>query len=155
MKIYYVNKEFMDFTGLDEDKILLQDFQEIIYGNMADLVREIIAEHLNPEEPTYFIIRGKTNFDYCYWGLLKITPFQSKLSGELRYLIEIKMLPVNAVMEAEKVFDTVEKVYENAGKEFAKKYFEGFLEEKGVSFEDYILEILGTSKKKVDKFFRI
>jgi hypothetical protein len=155
MKIYYVNKDFIDFTGFKEEDVLLSDVQNIFYGNMADFVKDIIVEHLNAEEPSYFIIRGKTNYDYCYWGLVKITPFQSKLNNELRYLIEIKMLPVNAIEKVEKVFDTVEKVYESAGKDFAKKYFEGFLEERGQTFEEFVIDLLGVKKKKIDKYFNM
>ncbi len=154
-KIYYVNDDFVKFTGFEADSVLLKELHEVIPDTMPELFKEILLAHLKDDEPSYYVIKGKTNKGYCYWGLMRVTTFQSKLNNEFRYLVEIKMLPTNAVLEGEKVFDTVEKVYENAGAEFAKKYFEGFLEEKNQTFEEFILSILGVNKKKLEKYFKI
>ncbi len=155
LKIYYVNDDFLKFTGFDESQILLHEITDVLPDTMPDLYREMFAANIKPDQVSYFIIKGKTADNDNYWGLLRITPFESKLNGEKRYLVEIKMLPLNAVKAAGKVFETVEKIYDNTGMKFAKKYLEGFLEEKNMDFEKFIFDILGVSKKKVDKYFKI
>jgi len=155
MSIYYVNDDFERITGINTEEALLRDFFEIIPYSMQDLFKEVFFQNLKENEPSYFIIKGKTKDGQCYWGLMRVSPFKSKLTDQLRYLIEIKMLPHNAINESEKIFSVIEKVYENAGKTFAKKYFDGFLEDNNVDFETYIFNTLGASKKKIDKYFNL
>ncbi len=155
LKVYYVNKDFTDFTGFSEEEILLKPLPEILPFSIKEVYKKIILSHLPDEDPSYLILKGKTKSGECYWGLMRITSFHSKLSGETRYLLEIKMLPVDAIMRANDIFDKVEKVYESAGPEYGEKFFLGFLEERNQSFEDFIIEILGVKKKKLDKYFKI
>jgi len=154
-RIYYVNDDFVKTTGIDADEALLKELTEILPYSMPDLFKEIIQQNVKDDERSYYIIKGKTKEGDCYWGLMRLTPFTSKLNGEKRFLVEVKMLPNNAVEEAAQVFSTIEKVHENAGKDFAMKYFEGYLEDRNVNFDEYIFKTLGVSKKKIDKYFEL
>ena len=154
-KIYFVNDNFTHITGINAEQALLKNLTEILPFSMADLFHDVVKENIKENEPSYYILKGKTKHGDCYWGLMRITPFYSKLNGEKRYLFEIKMLPHNAEEESEKIYDVIEKVYLNAGHDFAKKYFEGYLEDQNTDYEGFIFKTLGTNKKKIKKYFEI
>jgi PAS domain S-box-containing protein len=155
LKIYYVNDDFLEFTGFSADEVLLKDLTEVVSAEMNDLFKEILIQNLKSDNSTYFIQESKTKQGDTFWSLMRVTPFKSKMNNEDRFLVEIKMLPVNAIEETEKVFNTVKKIYNNAGKDYAKKYFEGFLEERNQTFEEFVIDLLGVKKKRVDKYFNM
>jgi len=155
MSVYFVNDDFSKVTGLQPEHVVLKSLSEVLPSTLPDLFEEIIRKNIRDDEPSFFIVKGKTLTGECYWALARITPYVSKLNGEKRYKIEMKMLPNNAVQEIDKMYTTIEKVYENAGKDFALKYFEGFLEDRNQTFDDYIFDTLGAGKKKIHKYFEI
>ncbi len=153
-KILYADNEFLNFTGLSIENIIYQDFGEICMYGAESPLREIIIDLMNNNDESYFAIKGKTaETDTYYWGLVRAE--KTMVNGNLRWIWTIKMFPQASVVYLEELLNKVFQIQNNAGKDYAVKYLIGFLEDKGMNYEEYILDILQTSKKKLRKYFKL
>ncbi len=70
-------------------------------------------------------------------------------------MIEGKLLPSVAVEKIEKMFSVLTEIENNAGKEASLKYFNGYLEEKEMNINEFVLAIADVNEKKAEKYFEI
>ena len=153
--ILYVNNYFTEVTKFKVSELILKDFNTILDPSMPKMLKDYLKDISVDTDTFYFIYKGSVKNGGCYWSFVKVEPYfneQNELSG---FLLEGKMLPLVAVEKIEKLFSILKEIENNAGMEAAKKYFEGFLEEKDLSFNDFILALTEVNEKKALKYFEI
>ncbi len=153
-RVMYVNNYLTEFTGYKVHELILKDFSILFDIDMPKMALDKLIELVENEPKAFFIYKGKTKSGECYWGLLKST--QRIVDNELTgYNFEIKMLPAVSISKIDKLFDIIREIENNAGLDAANKYFEGYLEEKGMSFNDFIFDVTEINEKKADQYFSI
>jgi len=152
-KIIYVDDAFLQFSGYDISELILEPFYKLMWEG-KNVFYNVFAKNILHDQSTYFIALLKKKDGKCFWTVIKSTPY-THTDGSQRFLLEIKMLPTATVNEIKKVADAVLKIEEEVGVEYAEKYFEGLLEEKGMNFNEFIFDLLETTPKKLDKYFTI
>ncbi len=153
-KVIYADDNFLQFTGLDISDIIYRDFAKICHSGEESPLRDIIVDQMHNKEETYFAIQGATaDPETYYWGLVQ--SIKEMKNGKERYVWNIKMFPQSSAVYLEDLLNKVFEIHKNAGRDFAVKYLQGFLEDKGKTYEEFILDTLGISKKKLRKYFNI
>ncbi len=155
-RIIFADDAFLKFTGLSIDdlvgepfKVLFEkDFQEGGYDQM-------IFPYMVQKKKFYFLMSGRMKDGKCYWGIVRSSQYYTKGSQQPKFLIEIKMLPEQSAEMVADLFGKLIEIKRNAGAEYAIKYFQGYLEENGMNFENFALKVLGIKEKKLDKYFQI
>ena len=153
-RVLYVNKYFEEVTGFKISEIILQKIEAILLDDMS-AVAKLILNKLSNEDKNYIALIGKSKIYDCYWGLTRINQIVNNDNIITGVLLEIKMLPSIAIEQLTELFFILKEINNNAGPEATVKYFEGYLEDKNLTFEDYILNLLETDEKKLDKYFEI
>jgi len=154
-RILYINSYFTKVTQFKVSELILKDFNTILDPTMPKMLKDYLKDLSFDSDILYFIYKGRVKDGTCYWSFVKVTPNfneHNELSG---FLLEGKMLPLVAIERIEKLFNVLLEIENNAGIEAAKKYFEGFIEEKGLSFNEFILAITEVNEKKALKYFEI
>jgi PAS domain S-box-containing protein len=153
-KIQYFNKYFSEFTGYSIAELILKDFSNLFDEDMPKSSFDLLLQELEENPKSYFVYKGKTKNGNCYWGLLRST---QRVSGnELKgYDLEVKLLPQTSVNTFENLYSIVNEIEKNVGTKAGLKYLEGFLEEKNISFKDFVLQANDINEKKADKYFSI
>ena len=155
-KILYVNNYFTEFTGFSVSEVILKDFERLLDPSMPKLTVEKLKDLSKQYDSFHFIFKGAMKGDSCYWGFVRVNKTIDKETGEYKgLLIEIKMLPTGAITKTEKMFDILNEIEKNAGLDAALKYFNGYLEERNVDFEEYILSLVDIDAKKANAYFEI
>ena len=153
--ILYVNSYFTEVTNLKVHELILQDFNKILDEDMPAFTIKKIMSNLSEKPKSYFILKGKTKDNNCFWGYVRATQ-EFKDNGELKgYLLEIKMLPFAAIEKIGHLYEILKEIGNNAGLAAAEKYLDGYLEDRNMDLDSFIFNITGTNEKKVEKYFEI
>ena len=154
-RILYVNDYFTKISGFKVSEIILKQFDTILYSSMPRIATDVFKKATEDFPKFYFIIKGKTKDFGCFWSFLRVTQRLNKNQEFTGYLLEGKLLPAVAIQKIEKLHNILFEIEKNAGKDAALKYFNGFIEEKGVNFNEFILAIAEVDEKKAEKYFEI
>ncbi len=153
-RIMFINNYFTEFTGYKVHELILKDFSILFDNDTPKMTLDKLLEIIDLTPTAYFIYKGKTSTGDCYWGILRSTQriSNNEIDG---YNLDVKMLPPVSVSKIERLFDIIREIENNAGLEAANKYFEGYLEEKGLSFNDFIFDVTEINDKKAEQYFSI
>ena len=154
-RILYVNDYFTQISGFKVSEIILKNFDTIFDVSMPKIAMDVFKKATEDFLKFYFIIKGKTKNFGCFWSFLKVTQRLNEKQEFTGYLLEGKLLPTVAIQKIDKLHNIIFEIEKNAGKEAALKYFNGYLEEKGVDFNEFILAITEVDEKKAKKYFEI
>ncbi len=154
-RILYVNDYFTNVTNFKVSDVILKDFNYILDPSMPKLAKDKLDEVAHQFEEFYFIYKGITKNEDCYWGFVKVTQRFNDQNEFVGYLLEVKMLPTAAINKIDKLYNVLSEIEKNAGIEAAKKYLDGFIEEKNMNFNEFMLALVEVDEKKAQKYFEI
>jgi len=152
--VLYVNNYFSQVTQLNISDVILKDLSNFFDYNMPKMASKLIFEELQKND-SYIIYKGHVKGNGCYWGFVKSTTEYNNQNEIKGYLLEVKMLPLKAISKIEKLYDILNEIEKNAGVSAAEKYFYGFIEDKGMTLENFIFNIAEVNEKQAEKYFQI
>ncbi len=155
-RIIFADNNFLNFTGLDIDDLVGEPFKVLFEQNFDEGgYDELIFPFMLQKKKFYFLMSGRMKDGKCYWGIVRSTHYFTKGNNEPKFLLEIKMLPEASAKFVADLFNKMIEIKNNAGAEYAMKYFQGYMEENGMNIENFALQVLGIKEKKLDKYFKI
>ena len=155
-KIIFADDNFLNFTGFDIDEIIGQDFAVLFTDAFnSEHYQKLLFDFMRNKEKLYFILNGRMKDGDCYWAIARSTHYRGIDGSGPKFLVELKMLPQSVIPQLKELFDKLMEIKNNAGDEYAMKYFMGYMEDKGISFDRIALSMMGTKEKKLDKYFKI
>ena len=154
-RILYVNDYFTSISNFKVSEIILKDLNTILDPSMPKITLDLLEKSADEFPKFYAVLKGKTKDNGCYWSFVRVSQRYNQNNEFSGFLIEGKLIPAVAIQKIEKLFNILSEIENNAGKEAALKYFNGFLEEKGVDFNEFILAIAEVDEKKAEKYFEI
>jgi len=154
-KILYVNNYFTEFTGYKVHELILKDFSILFDSDLPKMAMDNILHMIEGQDKAYFFYKGKTKDGDCYWGFVRSTQHYNDEGDFKGYRFEVKMLPQVSINKIDNLMDILREIENNAGIDAAKKYFEGYVEEKGLDYNNFILDVVEITQKKADEYFSI
>ena len=155
-RIIFADDNFLNFTGLGIDEIIGEPFSVIFTDDFrTGHYQDLLFPAMKQNEKLYFILNGRMKDGNCYWAIVRSTHYKGLDGSGPKFLLELKMMPQSVVPQLHELFDKLTEIKNNAGYEYAMKYFLGYMEDKGIRFEQIAQTMLGTKEKKLDKYFKI
>jgi len=151
--IEYANDYFMEICGYEEYELMGQPHNVIRHPDMPKVIFKLLWERLHKGENIHALVKNLAKDGRYYWVL---TNFETKYneSGEIiSYYARRKAAPENAIFTIEKLYKTLLAIEKNQSTEVAEKYFYGLLEEKGQTYDSFILNVLNVSQSSLQNYF--
>lgn len=151
--IEYANDYFMEISGYEEYELMGQPHNIIRHPEMPKVIFKLLWERLHKGENIHVLVKNLAKDGRYYWVL---TNFETKYNdnGEIRsHYARRKAAPENAIFIIEKLYKTLLAIEKNQNPQVAERYFYGLLEEKGQTYDAFILDILGASEKSLQNYF--
>ena len=151
--IEYANDYFMEVCGYEEYELMGKPHNIIRHPDMPKVVFKLLWERLHKGENIHALVKNLAKDGRFYWVL---TSFETKYndSGEIiSHYARRKAAPENAIFSIEKLYKTLLAIEKNQTPEIAEKYFYGLLEEKGQTYDRFILEVLNVSESSLQNYF--
>ncbi|WP_062053433.1 PAS domain-containing protein [Aquimarina longa] len=146
--IEYANDYFMEISGYEEHELIGQPHNVIRHPDMPKVVFKWLWERLGEKKNMHAVVKNLAKDGRFYWV---ITDFEVKLddTGEASsYFARRKAPPKKTIDLVSELYRKILSIEEARGVEVAEKYLIGFLEEKGMTYDEYIESICFTEEKK-------
>jgi len=147
-KITFVNQPYVDITGYSERELIGQSHEILQHPELPQVVKERVWELINANQHNYFVSKNITKNKEFFWTIADINPMLHK-GWKTAIFIRRKFLPFDVRTEFEKLYKTLYEIEtKGGGIKAAKKYFDGWLEDRNVStLSEYIIKLFGGEQK--------
>ncbi len=140
--IDYVNDYFVEISGYEVHEVVGNTLESLKNSDLPTIIYNLILEHIEKNDNLNIILKGHAKDGRFYWY---ITNFETNKdeNGELTSTIVSRVAaPRMTISEIEKLYIKLLKIEQHASLAIARTFFEGFIEEKGMSFSDYCQSLM-------------
>lgn len=140
-RITYVNKIFMQIAGYREVELLGKPHNIIRHPAMPRIVFKLLWDRMKAKEEIFAFVVNKTKQNDEYWVYANITPsFDDK--GEPVGYYSVRRMPNPKALEIIKpLYKSMLEAEKSGGMDASKKLLDNLLNEKGVGYDELIINI--------------
>lgn len=151
--IQYSNDYFVDVSGYTKEELMGQPHNIIRHPDMPKLVFKIMWDRLKRGEGLFALVKNLTKTGAYYWVIARIDPKYDENGKIDSYFSYRKASPDSAVKRIEPYYKILLSIEKEQKPEIAEQYFKGLLEDKNMTYDEFILNILGTDDKTLNNYF--
>jgi PAS domain S-box-containing protein len=154
--IEYANEYFMEISGYNEGELMGRAHNIIRHPDMPRVIFKLLWDRLKNGKNIHAIVKNLAKDGRYYWV---ITNFETKYdeNGEIiAHYSRRKMAPTPAVLKIERLYHVLLEIEKHGdGMKASEKYFSGMLEDIGMDYDQWILSVLNTTPKELEKYFQL
>lgn len=140
--IEYGNEYFVEISGYREDELVGKPHNIIRHPDMPKIVFKLMWERLEHNKNIIAIVKNLAKDGRYYWVITDFDAKINKRTNEVEgYFAYRKAAPREAVQKIEKLYQKLIEIEKKSGMEGSEKYLIGFLENKGITYDEYIKDI--------------
>ena len=145
--IEYANEAFADVSGYEEYELVGKPHSLIRHPDMPKVLYKILWDNLKEGKPFQIIFKNLSKSGRYYWVISEFE-YSKDDSGNIINYISRRNAVANEVLEGHIIplYKKLLQIEEASGLKYSEKYMIGFLEEKGLSFTDYIFSLVNDGK---------
>jgi len=140
-KITYCNEIFMDMAGATEGELLGKPHNIIRHPDMPRAVFKLLWDKVQKGEEVFAYVKNKSFDGAYYWVYANVTPSYDERGNIIGYY-SVRIKPNEKALEAIKpVYQKMLELEATGGMEASTKYLMDLLNEKGVSYDEFIIAV--------------
>lgn len=143
--ITYANKVFIEFSGFAESEFMGKQHNVIRHPEMPRAVFKLLWDHLQAGKEIFAYVKNICKDGSYYWVLANVTPSVDETGRAVGYYSVRRKPNPKAVRIIHEIYKRMLAEENRAGARDAidasTRYLNGLLAEKGVSYEQFILEL--------------
>lgn len=139
--IEYANDYFVEISGYKESELIGQAHNVIRHPDMPKVIFKWLWQHLEAKKNIHALVKNLTKEGKYYWV---ITTFEVKSDAKgnvISFFARRKAPPIKAVKIIDDLYRKILAIEKTSGIEVSEKYLNGFLEEKNMTYNEYITEV--------------
>lgn len=142
--IEYGNDYFVEISGYKEHELIGQPHNMIRHPDMPKIVFKLMWDRISKGENIMAIVKNLAKDGRYYWVVTEFEPKRDTLSNKVvSYTAFRQAAPQKAIAAIVPVYQKLIEIEAEGGMEASDKYLRGFLEDKGMSYDAYIDQIVG------------
>ncbi len=148
--IKFINKHYSDITGFSETDLVGQSHEIIQHPKMPKIILDRAWDAIRNNKQIYLISKNVTKNGEYFWTIADIN---SKIAEgkPTAIFIRRKFLPYELKEEFSKLYEILYGIESSGGgNAVAAKYLSGWLEDRGKSYQNYIISAFGGQKNLRD-----
>ncbi len=153
--IEYGNDYFVEISGYTETELIGTPHNIIRHPDMPKIVFKMMWDRIKNRQNIMAVVKNLAKDGRYYWVVTefetKVDPITNEIVG---YTAFRKAAPREAIEAIEVLYKKLIEIEKVGGMEASEKYLRGILEEKRVSYDEYINDIVG-NKGIFKAFFKI
>ncbi|WP_457748690.1 PAS domain-containing protein [Sulfurimonas sp.] len=150
--IEYGNDYFVEISGYSEAELIGKPHSIVRHPDMPKVVFKMMWDRINEAQNIIAVVKNLAKDGSYYWVVTefepKIDPITNKIISHTAYR---KAAPQKAISAMEPIYEKLLEIEKEGGMEASEKYLRGFFEEKQISYDDFINDLVGN--KGVFKIF--
>ena len=140
-KITYCNEIFMQMANLPESELLGKPHNIVRHPDMPKVVFKLLWDYVQKGDEIFAYVKNLSADGSFYWVYANVTPSYDNNSNIIGYY-SVRIKPSPKALEVIKPLYEKLKMLENTGGVAASQaYLNKLLDEKGVSYDEFIVSI--------------
>ncbi|MFM8863744.1 MAG: PAS domain-containing protein [Limnohabitans sp.] len=144
-RITYANQVFIEFSGFRESEFIGKQHNVIRHPDMPRAIFKLLWDSIQSGREIFAYVKNICKDGSYYWVLANVTP-SFDASGKVVGYYSVRRKPnAKAVRIVHEIYKRMLAEEQRAGARDAidasTRYFNGLLAEKGVSYEQFVLEL--------------
>jgi len=162
--IEYVDDYLLQVLGYDLTEFVTQPPRTICHPDMPAIIHETIGGYISQYKEGIAILKHATKDGNYVWAFTHYFPAFRKDGSFEAFITRRKPIPThklngqaqNLKATMEKLYVTLKEIENNAGPKVARKYLDGFLEDRLFNnLHDYYMSFFDFKKKELERFLSI
>lgn len=142
--ITYGNDYFVEISGYKEAELINQPHNMIRHPDMPKVVFKLMWDRIQSVQPIMAVVKNLAKDGRYYWVITEFESKQDKLTNEITgYTAFRKSASKDVVKMIEPLYKKLLEIEKYSDVDAAEKYLVGFLEEKGLSYDEFINSTVG------------
>lgn len=140
-KITYANRAFMDIVGMSEDQLVGANHNIIRHPDMPKVIFKLLWDYLKSGKEIHAYVKNICSDGSYYWVLANITPSYSPQHKIIGYHSSRRTPTPEALSIIKPLYEKLLKAEKTGGINASENIINELLQEKGVSYDEFILSI--------------
>lgn len=150
--IEYGNDYFVEITGYQESELIGKPHNIIRHPDMPKIVFKMMWDRINKAQNILAVVKNMAKDGSYYWVITEFEPKVDPITNEIiSHTAFRKAAPRKAIDTMAPIYQKLLEIEKDGGMEASEKYLRGFLEEKGVTYDEFIDDVIGN--KGIFKLF--
>ncbi|WP_345993314.1 PAS domain-containing protein [Sulfurimonas sp. HSL-1716] len=138
-KITYCNELFIQMSGYEEEKLLGQPHNILRHPDMPRIVFKLLWENIQSGNEMNAYIKNLTKDGSYYWVFANVTPSFDKDNKIIGYFSVRRKADASKLEFIKNLYKQLLATEKNQGMEASMKQLQNILNEKELSYEEFIL----------------
>ncbi|SFV70246.1 SIGNAL-TRANSDUCTION SENSOR PROTEIN-PAS/PAC domain [hydrothermal vent metagenome] len=150
--IEYGNDYFVEISGYDETELIGKPHSIIRHPDMPKIVFKMMWDRINQAQNIMAVVKNLAKDGRYYWVVTEFEPKVDPITNEIiSHTAFRKAAPKKAVEAIEPIYKKLIEIEKESGMEGSEKYLRGLLEEKNMTYDEFIDKLVGN--KGIFKIF--
>lgn len=149
--IEYVNDVFAEVSGYEEFELVNKPHHIIRHPDMPKVIFKVMWEHIQKGMKFHGIVKNMAKSGRYYWVITDFDYVVDEEATILNYIARRKAVPQSVIAKIEVLYKRLLQIEEAKGIEASEKYLRGFLEELGVTYIQYITQLMVEAEEEESK----
>lgn len=137
--IEYANLTYADISGYAIEEIIGQDVSVLCHPDMPTTIYDHIWESLFKKKRTYAILKNISKSGKYFWLQVKFDFRVNENTREIENIYAYYSKVSNTVKnEIATLYEKIKIIEKHSGVDVAENYLQGFLDEKSLTYNEYI-----------------
>lgn len=142
--IEYANDYFIEISGYTEAELVGEPHSIVRHPDMPKVIFKIMWDRLEEGQNIYAIVKNRAKNGKYYWITTDFEANLDKVTNKpISYVAYRQAAPKKVVAEIESLYKKLLEIEKTSGMEGSQKYLNGYLEEKGLNYDEYMESLIG------------
>ncbi|WP_297525854.1 PAS domain-containing protein [Sulfurovum sp.] len=144
--ITYGNDYFVEISGYTEPELIGQPHNIIRHPDMPRVIFKVMWERIQSGQNIMALVKNLSKDGRYYWVITEFEAKKDRLTNKIiQYTAFRKAAPKKAVNAIIPLYQKLLEIEDVRGMEEAEGYLNGFLEDKGLGYDEYIDKLVGNT----------
>ncbi len=140
--IIFINKNFAEISGYTEEELMGMPHNVIRHPDMPKAIFFLVWNSLKAGREVSGVIKNLAKSGKYYWVIADFS-IQTNAKGYIESFTAFRRaVPEKVIEEIEELYDTMLNIEKKHGIKGSLSYLESFLEEKDMSYDEYLEELV-------------
>ncbi len=152
--IEYANDYFVEISEYKEWELMGQPHNIIRHPDMPRIIFKMLWDRLKNKQNIHAIVKNLSKTGKYYWVVTDFMWKEDENGNVISYYSRRKAIPQHVKSVFSDLYAKLRKIEETGGMEASGAYLEGFLEDMGKTYDQFVLDLFGLTEKQLMEYLQ-
>ncbi len=152
--IEYANDYFVEVSEYKEWELMGQPHNIIRHPDMPKIIFKLLWDRLKSKQNIHAIVKNLSKSGKYYWVVTDFKWKEDEDGNIVAYYSRRKAIPESVKSFMQDFYARLRTIEEKSGMEGSGAYLEGYLEDLGKTYDEFVLDLFGLSEDQLMEYMR-